>query len=163
LGVMGKAFGCELRLNVDGVSPLHCGIVNSYAGLFLRDLSGGGKTLLNGSPAANGPLKNGDILGIGPFQFQIRMGARSLARSGADVQVRYTKEKDALRIQAAAVAAQQAALAEEETKLDQRRAALEQQEEQLSAHLEEKRRRLLEIRDQARNAHAVLKNEREEY
>lgn len=69
-------------------------------------------------------------------------------------------KKDALRIQAAAVAAQQAALTEEEIRLQQQRAALEQQEAQLSAHLEEKRRRLLEIRDQARGAHDALKEQR---
>src|SRR5262245_56282693 len=41
------------------------------------------------------------------------------------------REKDAVRIQAAAVAAQQAALTEEEARLHQCRIALEQQEKQL--------------------------------
>src|SRR5436305_12968199 len=58
--------------------------------------------------------------------------------------------KDALRVQAAAVAAQQAALTEEESRLEKRRVALEQQEAQLAAHLNEKHRRLVEIRDQTR-------------
>jgi hypothetical protein len=72
-------------------------------------------------------------------------------------------KKEALRIQAAAVAAQQAALTEEEIRLHQQRLALDQQEAQLSTHLEDKRRRLIEIRDQARQAQAALKEERETF
>ncbi|HEV3260449.1 MAG TPA: hypothetical protein VG013_26580 [Gemmataceae bacterium] len=74
-----------------------------------------------------------------------------------------TRKKEALRIQAAAVAAQQAALTEEEIRLQHRRGALERQEAQLVAHLEEKRRRLVEVRDQVREAHAALKQERAVY
>jgi hypothetical protein len=69
------------------------------------------------------------------------------------------QERDALRIQAAAVAAQQAALTEEEARLQQRRVALEQQEAQLADHLEGKRRQLLELRDQARQARGELREE----
>jgi len=74
-----------------------------------------------------------------------------------------SRKKEALRIQAAAVAAQQASLTEEEIRLLQRRGALERQEAQLVAHLEDKRRRLIEVRDQARAAHATFKEERAAY
>jgi chromosome segregation ATPase len=67
---------------------------------------------------------------------------------------------DALRIQAAAVAAQQAALTEEELRLQQRRGALEKQESQLAAHLDERRRRLLESQDQLKAERALLEQER---
>jgi hypothetical protein len=70
-------------------------------------------------------------------------------------------ERDALRIQAAAVAAQQAALIEEEARLQQRRVALEQQEKQLVAHLEAKRLQLLRLRDEARQARDELRQERQ--
>jgi hypothetical protein len=73
------------------------------------------------------------------------------------------RDRAALRIQAAAVAAQQAALTEDEIRLQQRRLALEQQEAQLAAHLEDKRRRLLELRDEARQARTELQNERAGY
>jgi chromosome segregation ATPase len=73
------------------------------------------------------------------------------------------REKEALRIQAAAVAAQQAALTEEEVRLHQRRVALAQQEQQLATHLEEKRQRLVALRDEAREARAVLQKERAAY
>jgi hypothetical protein len=58
------------------------------------------------------------------------------------------------------VAAQQAALAEEEGRLQQRRVALEQQEKQLADHLESKRLKLEQLRDQARQARAELQQEK---
>jgi hypothetical protein len=69
-------------------------------------------------------------------------------------------ELDALRIQAAAVAAQQAALTEEETRLLQRQTALERHEEQLAAHLEERRRQLLALQEQHKQERAALEAER---
>jgi colicin import membrane protein len=72
------------------------------------------------------------------------------------------EERDALRIQAAAVVAQQAALTDEELRLQQRRSGLERQEEQLANHLEEKRRNLVEMRDQVKTERDVLKEERAE-
>jgi chromosome segregation ATPase len=66
-------------------------------------------------------------------------------------------EKGALRAQAAAVAAQQAALLEQEARLVQRQKTLDQQEAQLAAHLDLKRRRLVELRDQLQEARANLR------
>lgn len=70
-------------------------------------------------------------------------------------------ERDALRIQAAAVAAQQADLADQEVQLRQSCKALERQKEQLAAHLEERRQQLLQLREQARQDRAALKAETE--
>lgn len=159
LTLIGRETGCDLRLNVEGVGALHCGLVNSSSGLFLSKLRGNAQTLVNGQPAADCRLHHGDVLAIGPFQFQVRIPTAGPADALADVGARGNHEREALRIQAAAVAAQQAALAEEESRLQQRRAALKQQEEQLSAHLEEKRRRLLELRDQLRAAQSALRND----
>jgi len=157
--VIGRAAGCDLRLNVDGVSALHCAIVSGVDGLLLRVLQSVGGTLINGEPTTGCPLKHDDVVTVGPFQFQVQVHAPPPAQKMADVLARHSQEKDALRIQAAAVAAQQAALAEEESRLEQRRAALQQQQEQLGAHLEDKRRQLVEVRDQARAAQTTLKTE----
>src|SRR5207302_1993573 len=73
------------------------------------------------------------------------------------------EEKQALRIQAAAVAAQQAALTEEELQLQQRKASLEQHERQLAGHLDQEQQRLVGLRDEARHAHAALKQDRAVY
>lgn len=163
LTMIGRAPGCDLRLNVEGVGPLHCGLVNGHDGLHLRDFHGNGGTLVNGHASTGAPLRHGDIVTVGPFQFQICYNGPTPAQRVAEAQARHSQERDALRIQAAAVAAQQAALGEEEARLEQRRAALQQQEEQLAAHLDEKRKRLLELRDQARAAHETLKKERAEH
>jgi chromosome segregation ATPase len=73
------------------------------------------------------------------------------------------RPREALRIQVAAVAAQQAALTEAEIRIEQRRTALEQQERQLAAHLEEKRCRLVALRDDAHTAQDTLGKERQAY
>jgi chromosome segregation ATPase len=154
LTLLGQAPGCDVRLNVEGVSPQHCALVHGPSGLLLRDLSGDGSTLVNGEPADTRALGDGDVLHVGPFQFQVRLPQPHTDTTAPD--------PEALRIQAAAVAAQQAALTEEEAKLLQRRQALQRQEEQLSAHLEEKRSRLLELQRQVQQARADLRAKREE-
>jgi hypothetical protein len=73
------------------------------------------------------------------------------------------RERDALRIQAAALAAQQAALIEQEARLHQQRLTLEQQEAQLASHLEEKRLRLVGLRDRVQEAYRRLNEAREEH
>jgi hypothetical protein len=68
-------------------------------------------------------------------------------------------ERDALRIQAAAVAAQHVALALEEERQRQKAAALERQEAQLASHLEERRQKLLDLQEQVRKDREVVKAE----
>jgi chromosome segregation ATPase len=159
LTLIGREAGCDLRLNVEGVGPLHCGLVNGPSGLFLSKLPGDASTLVNGQAAADCRLNHGDVLTIGPFQFQIHLPPSLPDHEFGGSHAQTNHEREALRIQAAAVAAQQAALAEEEGRLQQRRAALKQQEEQLSAHLEDKRRRLIELRDQLRAAQSALRKD----
>jgi hypothetical protein len=68
-------------------------------------------------------------------------------------------ERDALRIQAAAVAAQQASLTDQEKQLNQRRAALQQRERQIAEHLEERQKRLLALRDEIKQERGVVEQE----
>ncbi len=154
--VIGQAPGCDIRLDVQGVSPLHCLLVQTPSGLVLRDLQTQTGTHVNGERVATCPLRDGDLLSVGPFRFKVRLPALTALPDPESTD----REKEALRIQAAAVAAQQAALTEAELRHQQRVVALEQQEAQLAAHLEEKRRRLIELRDQARQARAELQAER---
>jgi hypothetical protein len=69
-------------------------------------------------------------------------------------------ERDALRVQAAAVAAQQAQLTEQETQLTQRRDALEQREQQIAAHLEERQRRLLDLREEIKQERILFETKK---
>lgn len=158
LTLLGHAEGCDVRLNVEGVLPVHCAITRGPAGLVLRALPGA-VTLVNGRPVAEGPLHDGDLLAVGPFQFRVAAAPEPEPIDRAALE----REKGALRVQAAAVAAQQAALAEQEIRLQQRRVALERQEAQLSAHLEERRRKLVELQGQVREARMALRNERAEH
>jgi chromosome segregation ATPase len=157
--LVGRAAGCDVRLNSPGVSPLHCALVLSVQGLFLRVLTDQATTQVNGQLVTACSLKDGDLLAIGLFHFQVRINAVPSAEPSPQAAA-LAAEREALRVQAAAVAAQQTALSEEEAKLQERRQALEQQEEQLAKHLEEKRQKLVEIRDQAREAYQELRSER---
>lgn len=171
LTLVGRAACCDVRLTVAEVRDLHCILAHTADGMVLRLPPGAGPTLLNGEPAADGPLVDGDVISVGPFQFRLRVRGRFPAELAADalaaaraeagrLRDQAEHEREALRIQAAAVVAQQAALGEEETRLLQRRAALEQQQEQLSAHLEAKRRRLEELREQIKAEHAAVRADR---
>jgi pSer/pThr/pTyr-binding forkhead associated (FHA) protein len=138
---IGRTQDCDIRLNVDGVDPLHCLVVLGPDGVRLRDLNNVHGTFVNGVRAENTLLRHGDLLKIGPFQFRVEL---NLAPScPAEIDENSLKEhREAVRIQAAAIAAQQAALEEEETRLAQRRSDLQQQEEQLAARLAEKQRQV---------------------
>lgn len=164
--LIGRAKGCHVRANFEGVGPFHCAIFQGPAGLILRDLNRKPNTLVNGTPVANSPLHDGDEIAVGPCRFRVRIASSPENTSPAQpavVSESSQKEKEALRIQAAAVAAQQAALFEEETRLHQRRATLEQQEKELVAHLEDKRRRLLELRSQVHETHGAMRAEQTKY
>jgi hypothetical protein len=157
LTLLGSADGCDLRLDVEGVLPVHCAIVCGPAGFAVRTWHGA-VTLLNGKPVAEGPIHDDDLLAVGPFEFRVSLASPTEPSDRAALE----REKDALRIQAAAVAAQQAALTDEETRLQQRRVALELQEAQLSAHLEARRQKLIELQTQVGKARLALRSERME-
>ncbi len=157
LTLIGCGENCDIRVSVDGVGSLHCAICLGPEGVSLRHLSRKHRTLINGEPATSAPLKDGDTVTVGPCRFGVRLTAAPPALE------KDRKEKDALRIQAAAVAAQQAALFEEETRLHQGRLTLERQEKELVAHLEEKRSRLLEAQALVRQSHAAMQEERARY
>ncbi len=73
--------------------------------------------------------------------------------------MRTEREHDALRIQAAAVAAQQAAIVEEEGRLQQQFTALERQETQLASHLAARQHQLDEAEEQLRQERAAFEQE----
>src|SRR5262245_59446966 len=73
LTFLGRDAGRDMRLNADGVAPLHCLLAHSPGGLLLRVLHGEGGTTVNGEPARTGTLHDGDLLGVGPFQFRLKL------------------------------------------------------------------------------------------
>src|SRR5438128_2148030 len=71
--VLGRAAGCDVRLNVDGVNPLHCVLVQGPEGLTVRDLGGETGTLVNGTAVGTALLQEGDTLAVGPFRFRVHL------------------------------------------------------------------------------------------
>ncbi len=157
--LLGREACCDVRLNIDGVNRLHCVIVKLAERFVLRDLGSDAGTFVNHERVSTCRLANGDVIGIGPFVFR----AELLPSAGEPDPASLAQERDALRIQAAAVAAQQAQLNDEETLLTQRRDALEKREQQIAEHLEERQRRLLELREDIKQQRAVLESDREHF
>jgi len=156
LTCIGQASYCEIRLQ--GISPLHCLLLHRPDGLELRDLGSPSGTLVNGKLVNRTQLHDGDHLQVGEFQFRVHLPPSVPAKAESPLET-----ADALRIQAAAVAAQQAALMQEEDRLHKRVQALEQQAEQLSSHLEEKRQKLVELTEAAQTERAGLNSDRLAY
>jgi pSer/pThr/pTyr-binding forkhead associated (FHA) protein len=168
--LIGQGVACEVRLQAPRISRLHCALVQTPGGLVLRDLLSDEGTLVNGHRVSACTLRDGDVVSIGPFEFVVHplsdgpaAGNLPLGAAALHDMELLLKEKDALRIQVAAVVAQQAALTEEEVKLQQRALALQRQEEQLAAHLEEKRAQLLGLQEQVSDAREALGKERAEH
>jgi pSer/pThr/pTyr-binding forkhead associated (FHA) protein len=135
---IGRNAGCDIRLNVEGVDPMHCVLVIGPEGVQLRDLNSVRGSYVNGSRVESVLLRHGDILNVGPFQFRAELSLPAVKPEDTPAE----DYREALRIQAAAIAAQQIALEEEEARLLQRRSELQQQEEQLAAHLADKQRQV---------------------
>jgi pSer/pThr/pTyr-binding forkhead associated (FHA) protein len=160
LTLLGQSPGSDVRLNIEGVRPLHCAILETEQGYVLRDLDGGGGTFVNGQKVKSQLLNHGDLIVVGPFQFLLDLPEHARTRPERISMDTLRAERDALRIQAAAVAAQQAGLTEEEIRLEQRRVALQRQEEQLAAHLDERQKRVEEMQEQARQELAAFQADR---
>jgi pSer/pThr/pTyr-binding forkhead associated (FHA) protein len=132
LTLIGRSAPSDIRLNVNGIDPVHCVVVVGADGLHARDLDSSDGTHVNGERITQAALRDGDLLKIGPIEFRVVLPeAVAVPAASSDV-------PEALRIQAAAVAAQQAGLDEEEIRLQNRRSDLQRQEEQLATHLAEK-------------------------
>jgi hypothetical protein len=163
--VLGQGPGCEIRLSADNIHSAHCLLLLGPDGLSVRDLGSDAGTFINGERVAVAQLRDGDVLAVGAFQFRIALppGALPGLPSLPGPQAETEAQRDALRVQVAAVAAQQAALSEDEEALQQQHSALARQQEQLASHLEEKRQELLQLAEQVQAARGALKREREDH
>src|SRR5262249_7557127 len=103
LTLLGRAPGCDVRLNVEGVDPLHCAVVHGADGVLVRDLDSRQGTFVNGERVSCGLLRDGDLLALGPFQFRVCLpAAPAVGASDPREPTRAAAEKEALRVQAAA-------------------------------------------------------------
>src|SRR5262245_14464510 len=131
LTVVGQALGCDIRLTEDAVAPYHCVVAHEPQGPLLRVLDPSFPTRVNGQVVTSHRLANGDVVEMGSEQFVVELETPPTNEAANADSVLLEREREALRVQAAAVAAQQAALLEEEGQLDQRASLLALQEAQL--------------------------------
>src|SRR5688572_16340668 len=69
LTVIGSDAGCDLRLTAEGIGPVHCVVVATPAGPFIR--AGAGLIVVNGEAKAESPLADGDEVKVGPCVFRV--------------------------------------------------------------------------------------------
>ncbi len=157
---IGRNPGCEMRLNVDGVDPLHCLLVFREDGLEIRDLNSVHGTYVNGTRIDEAKLQSGDLLKVGPFQFLVEL-PHPLPRFRPIIGD--MTDRSSVEIQVAAVVAQQIALEEQEARLEQRKGDLVQQEDQLAAHLAEKQNQIQVWSAYAKSEREALRTEKLEH
>jgi pSer/pThr/pTyr-binding forkhead associated (FHA) protein len=71
--VLGRARGCDLRLESPEVSDVHCVVVRGRDGIRIRDCNSRTGTRLNGQSVREALLRDGDTLQIGLFSFQVSL------------------------------------------------------------------------------------------
>lgn len=73
---IGSARGCTLRLNGEGIAPLHCLILSGMNGTIVRRNSP--QTYLNGGAFEDATLNPGDVLRVGPVELEVVACPRSV-------------------------------------------------------------------------------------
>ena len=68
--LIGSAPSARLYLPSKAVSRCHAVIINTGAGLFVRDLASRTQTRVNGQPVDDADLREGDVLEVGAFTFR---------------------------------------------------------------------------------------------
>ena len=74
--VVGRARGCDFHLDAPDISSIHLIISRGNNGYRVRDCHSRAGTKLNGNAVKESPVKDGDLLQIGPFSFRLHLPAR---------------------------------------------------------------------------------------
>jgi hypothetical protein len=73
---VGRARGCDLVLEASDVSTIHCVVFQAADGFHVRDCNSRTGTRINGNALRGSPLlRDGDILHVGPFSFELQIAA----------------------------------------------------------------------------------------
>jgi chromosome segregation ATPase len=141
--LIGQAEGCDIRLNIDGVLPLHCVIALGANGPQLRSWDEQ-STQVNDEPSSTRLLSDGDLLQVGPFAFLVRWA------SGEPMDQEVSQIPEATPVtQPAEVAGPEALLADPQRGLT-------------SEQLDAKQRQLEELHRQLGQTRADFRKERDE-
>ena len=98
VSTVGRARGCDLRLDASDVSTLHCIIFRSDGTFHVRDCNSRAGTRVNGeSIRGDRPLRDGDILLVGPFSFELYVPPSLAPRDPAAVDAAQLQHHGAAR------------------------------------------------------------------
>ena len=158
--LLGEEKGCDIRLNSPQVEQLQCVIVETPHGFMVRNLYDCDKVKVNGEAIEQAVLHTGDELSVGPFSFYVEYAEAGMsAQQKLAPEDHLEEERQALRAQAAGVAAQQSALLQEELRLLQLEKTLQEKEKQLGLHFQEKHLRQVQIQRNLKSRFSKLKQQ----
>ncbi len=81
--LIGRDPRCNMRPASESVSKLHCAIVQRNDGVFVRDMKSTNGTFLNNDRIQGEvPVKDGDLLRVGPLVFALKIKASAATGSG---------------------------------------------------------------------------------
>ncbi len=156
--VLGRAPGCDLRLEAPEVAPIHCVIVRAADGWRVRDCTGRGGTRVNGRSVQDEALCDEDVLQVGSFSFTFHLpperrrvaDADRLQRSRQGFARLALRMRGRLRQAAADVAARvEERLSARQEELDRQAEELDDLRSDLDARLGEMRRMRQEIAEES--------------
>src|SRR5206468_3497742 len=72
VALLGRAAGCDIRLQVQEIESHHCVLACTNEGVVVRPLEKAGGTLVNGEAVASATiLRHGDVLTVGAMQLML--------------------------------------------------------------------------------------------
>jgi len=81
---IGRADNAHLRLDDEAVGRMHAVVERDAAGAAIVDLGNASGTTVNGERVNRAELAHGDVVGIGPFQLTVGLGARASTTEETD-------------------------------------------------------------------------------
>jgi hypothetical protein len=73
--LIGSDSRCDVQMRAASVAPRHCLVSRREDGVLATRLSADHPLLVNGQPAAEERLKDGDVLALGPFELRVEFSA----------------------------------------------------------------------------------------
>lgn len=128
--VLGRGRGCDLALASPEIAPIHCLIARGSNGWSIRDCGSRAGTHVNGVPIEETPLRDGDVVQVGPFCFRAHLPAHSVPLCDDRAILRLRRSRRNLAMLGLAL----------RRRLSERRWVQGQQQEQLAQCLQERLR-----------------------